>query len=94
LIINELVSNALQHAFPAEYGILPGEEAHVRVELAPEKAGQLLLVVADNGVGLPSDVGLENSSSLGLQLVELLTQQLGGTVELDRSSGTTFRIRF
>jgi two-component sensor histidine kinase len=88
LIINELLSNALKYAFP---GSQPGQ---VRIDLHPTHDGQLLLVVSDNGVGLPAHVQFRQAESLGLQLVKMLAEQLEGTVELDRSGGTTFRIAF
>jgi two-component sensor histidine kinase len=50
--------------------------------------------VSDNGAGLPKDFDLQNTTSLGLRLVNVLANQLGGTVEIDRSSGTTFKITF
>jgi two-component sensor histidine kinase len=52
------------------------------------------LVVSDSGVGLPPDLSLEDAQSLGLRLVEMLTQQLRGTLELDRSEGSAFRLTF
>ncbi len=90
LLINELVSNALKYAFPAE-----GErEGEIRVGLCALGDGRLALSVSDNGTGLPPDAELQNIESLGLRLVDMLTQQLRGTIELDRSAGTAFRITF
>jgi two-component sensor histidine kinase len=54
----------------------------------------LTLVVRDNGVGLPQDISVEKSQSLGLQLVQLLTQQVKGTIEIKTSKGTTVTITF
>ena len=91
LIINELVANALEHAFPGD-----GDEAEpseVAVELRAD-GGRYLLTVSDNGVGLPPDLDFRNTQSLGLQLVTLLAEQLQGTVTLDRSGGTSFTIAF
>jgi two-component sensor histidine kinase len=90
LIVNELVSNSLKHAFPSG-GTRGGE---IRIELHPRGEGWLALVVSDNGVGLAPDVDLETVSSLGLRLVSMLTQQLRGTLALDRTGGTTFCITF
>lgn len=94
LIVNELVSNALKHAFPAGTG--PGREIGVEFRSID---GRLTLIVRDNGVGMPPDLDFRNAESLGLQLVTLLTQQLGGSIEVDsstsvpgRNGGTTFRI--
>jgi PAS domain S-box-containing protein len=91
LIINELVSNALKHAFP------PGSEGEIRVDLHaeadnPDGRGRLSLVVSDNGAGLPSQLDFRHTESLGLQLVSTLADQLEGTIELDRQEGTTFKI--
>ena len=90
LIINELVSNALKHAFPPE-GI---EGCEIRVTISSLPGGELELVVGDNGVGLPEGIEPLTTRSLGLRLVAMLTQQLQGTLELDRSRGTVFTIKF
>ncbi|MCP4535768.1 MAG: hypothetical protein GY832_01315 [Chloroflexi bacterium] len=91
LIINELVSNALKHAFPPNW---EGTEK-VRVALHLDD-GQCHLIVSDNGAGLPVDFELENAShvSLGLRLVNLLTRQIKGTLQANREGGTTFRLAF
>ena len=88
LIINELVANALKHAFPkGRQG-----ELCLRLEKSPDE--EILLVVEDNGVGLPEGVDLGHSSTLGLQLVQVLTRQLKGSVAVHRSAGTRFELRF
>jgi PAS domain S-box-containing protein len=87
LIINELVSNALKHAFPA------GGPRELCLSFCTD-GDRSTLTVSDNGVGLPPDVELDKTESLGLQLVTMLTQQLGGTLELDQGRGTTFKIAF
>jgi two-component sensor histidine kinase len=94
LIINELVSNALKHAFPPEGDRPRGEGGEVRVELRAAGDGQLCLVVSDNGVGLPPHVDWQDPPSLGLQLIHILPRQLRGTLALDRSAGTAFKITF
>jgi PAS domain S-box-containing protein len=88
LLVNELVSNVLKHAFPG------GRSGSVLVQLDMSRTGCYILVVSDNGVGLPSDLAPGHSDSLGLQLIADLTEQLGGTLVLDREGGTTFTIRF
>ncbi len=88
LIINELVSNSLKHAFPA------GRTGEVRIDLRADDGNKLTLVVADNGVGLPKGLDFRKTESLGLQLVCTLADQLGGTIELDRSRGTEFAMTF
>jgi PAS domain S-box-containing protein len=90
LIINELVSNGLKHAFPDRDG--DGDrEIHVGLR---EEAGEITLVVGDNGVGLPRDLDWRQPTSLGLHLVGMLTQQLQGNIELESGAGTRFRITF
>jgi len=99
LIVNELVSNCLQHAFPLaetpgrEQEDPEGRQGEIRVEMHSQD-GEVALTVSDNGVGLPPDFDFQDTESLGLQLVGLLTKQLEGAIELDRSAGTTLRITF
>jgi two-component sensor histidine kinase len=88
LILNELISNALKHAFPGDRG------GQVRVELCTGHDYQYILKVGDDGVGLPPDLDLHATGSLGLQVVNTLVDQLGGTIELDTRSGTEFTITF
>jgi PAS domain S-box-containing protein len=88
LIVNELVSNALKHAFPN------GRAGQVRVNLDRPSADQAVLVVADDGVGLPSHLDIGRANSLGLQLVDDLTHQLHGTLAVSRDGGTTFTVTF
>jgi PAS domain S-box-containing protein len=89
LLVNELVSNALKHAFPE------GRTGEVRVELQPvEGAHQLRLRVADNGIGLPADFDIERLSSLGLHLASDLARQLRGKLEIGSGPGATFDVVF
>jgi PAS domain S-box-containing protein len=88
LIINELVSNSLKHAFP------DGKAGEIRIELRSGDHGKFSLMVSDNGIGLPKYMDFRNTESLGLQLINTLVEQLEGTIELDRSGGTTFKIIF
>lgn len=88
LIINELVSNALKHAFPT------GRNGEISIELSRHEPHDYTLCVCDNGIGMPPDVDLENAPTLGLQLVNTLVQQMDGTVELEQNGGTTFKISF
>ncbi|MDD4248998.1 MAG: PAS domain-containing protein, partial [Methanosarcina sp.] len=110
IIINELVSNALKHAFPT------GRKGEIQIslfrkELSENKnigkltnnndKGSLInrsylykLVVSDNGLGFPENVDFRNTDSLGLQLVNTLVEQLEGTIKMDKKRGTAFRISF
>jgi two-component sensor histidine kinase len=88
LLVNELLSNSLKYAFPGDQG---GE---VTIALRATSEGQMVLIVRDTGIGFPADVDFRHTDSLGLQLVCLLTEQLGGTIELERASGTQWTLRF
>jgi two-component sensor histidine kinase len=88
LIVNELVTNALKHAFPA------GRDGTVRVALRESNDGELELTVADDGVGMSADIDPQNTASLGLELVFTFAQQIDARVEIEREGGTSFRFRF
>lgn len=87
MIINELVSNSMKHAFQN------GAQGRISVDLTSHN-GTLVLKVKDNGVGLPPEIDFRNTESLGLQLVTTLADQIDGTIELDVNEGTEFIIRF
>jgi PAS domain S-box-containing protein len=87
LIVTELVTNALKHAFPGRHA------GRIQVTLR-RKDDELILAVADDGIGLPAGLDFRCSPSLGLSLVCALTEQLGGTISLARAAGTTFAVRF
>ena len=94
IIVNELVSNSLKHAFTEE------EEGEIRIKLCREEKGNEMhksffsLTISDNGKGIPENIKLESLESLGLQLVNILVDQLDGKIELKRTHGTEFRITF
>jgi two-component sensor histidine kinase len=88
LIINELVTNALKHAFPA------GRRGEVVVSLESTGDAEVQLTVRDNGVGMPRDLDLQRPKSLGLELVRDLARQINGTVGFARGRGTEVRVRF
>jgi two-component sensor histidine kinase len=94
LIINELISNSLKHAFPE------GKGGSIVIELKKTAAGSALdseyeLTVSDDGIGIPENIDIRNTKSLGLQLVTNLTiHQLRGSIEFRRHGGTSFIIRF
>lgn len=88
LIVNELISNALKHAF------VDGREGEICVAMQQLADQRVKLIVRDNGVGLPKDVDYMNTGSLGLQLVTMLVQQLEGILEIRNNAGAEFEIRF
>lgn len=88
LIVSELVTNSLKHAFP---GDMKGD---IEITLSQEEHGEVIISVADNGVGLGEDIDWRYPVSIGLDLVNGLVIQLGGTLDLDRSKGTNFIIKF
>jgi PAS domain S-box-containing protein len=88
LILNELVSNALRHAFP------DGSHGQINILLRHHSPSQAILTVQDNGCGFPLDVDFRATDSLGLQLVNALTEQLAGTIALERHDGTAFTLMF
>jgi two-component sensor histidine kinase len=85
LIVNELVCNSLKYAFPNR----PGE---IRVEIR-RHAGNICLTVADNGIGFSSDTS-PTRHGIGLQIVNALVEQLGGTLEWTRQNGTAATVVF
>jgi two-component sensor histidine kinase/PAS domain-containing protein len=87
LLINELVSNSFRHAFPE------GRKGKIWVRLSASD-DKTILTVGDDGVGIPEGLDPYRADSLGLKIVNTLTRQLDGKVELDRSHGTEFRISF
>jgi PAS domain S-box-containing protein len=87
LVVNELVSNAFKHAFPDERGGTIGIELRVA-------NGEVEIVVADDGIGLPNDFDIGQIKSLGLQLVPLLIEQLAGTFTIEPGPGARFHLRF
>ncbi|MCG8570933.1 MAG: PAS domain S-box protein [Spirochaetes bacterium] len=88
LIVNELVSNSLKHAFQGR------TEGIIIIELA-QKGTYIELVIGDNGIGMPTEINLLKNQSLGLHLVKILVEnQLDGNIEISRNGGTFFKISF
>jgi PAS domain S-box-containing protein len=88
LIINELVSNSLKHAFPENRA----GEIGIDFSVCPDQ--QLLLIVRDNGVGFPEGFDSQRNNSLGLRLIRALIRQLRGKLEIESSNGAVFQICF
>jgi two-component sensor histidine kinase len=100
MIVNELVSNSLKHAFHCR------SEGEILITLRREETGEhfkrkneecitsFTLTISDNGVGIPENLDIEDIDTLGMQLVSSLVDQLEGELELKRENGTEFIIRF
>ena len=86
LIISELITNSLKHAFPDNAG-----EISIKMYDEGEK---FVLIFNDNGVGLPKDFDIKNPKKLGLKLINTLVEQLEGVLELETSHGTEYKIIF
>ncbi len=86
LIINELVSNSLMHAFPE------GRKGQITISIRDDQTG-LTMTYQDNGVGFPADFDWQTTESLGFKLIHVLIDQLNGTIEKEPSEGTRFTFR-
>jgi two-component sensor histidine kinase len=87
LILNELVTNALKHAFPE------GKEGEINIRMRSED-NRVSLTVQDNGIGFPASIDLTKVKSLGLELVNLLVGQINGRMDMQVDGGTTWTITF
>ena len=85
LIINEILSNSLKYAFPS------GRKGTIAVTVKKDDS-TIRIIVQDDGAGIPESLDWKKTESLGLRLVNSLTEQLQGTIELDRTAGTKFTI--
>ncbi|MBC8357768.1 MAG: PAS domain S-box protein [Candidatus Aminicenantes bacterium] len=88
MIINELVSNSLKHAFP------DGKGGEIAVKMFTDKKKIVTLIVSDTGVGFPEGLDFRETKSMGMQLVTDLTRQIKGTIKIGRDKGTEFKIVF
>jgi PAS domain S-box-containing protein len=96
LIVNELVSNAIEHAFP------DNREGSIRIDFYPDRSidsykngeSNLHLIISDNGIGFPANLDFQATNSMGFQVICTLIEQLEGTIELDRTKGTLFLLKF
>ncbi len=87
IVINELVTNVMKHAFTEN------DEGTITIT-AEKSGGKAVIIVEDNGVGLPDFVTVENADSFGLQLVGLLADQLNGALSVERGNGTKIILEF
>lgn len=91
LILNELLTNAFQHAFPGSWE----GKGKIVISFKKNKNNQVCLTVQDNGIGMPSDTDIQNIKSMGLHLVWLLVEdQIEGSLKLNTENGTAFKITF
>lgn len=88
LLVNELISNCLKHAFPEN------EIGSICVGLHRVSDEEVLLSVRDDGIGLPLSIDPATSPTFGMQVIMALVEQLHGSLEVKRCAGTAFRIRF
>jgi two-component sensor histidine kinase len=88
LILNELLTNCLKHAFPHD------RSGEIHIELQSDAAPQVTLSVHDTGIGFPAGMDVRHPETLGLQLVHSLTEQLGGRLHAESQRGSTFKLTF
>jgi two-component sensor histidine kinase len=87
LMLNELITNAMRHAFPDR------GHGEICIALTRQLGNEVLLPVSDNGIGLPDHLNTWRTETIGLQLVELLAIQLDGEISIHRSGPTQFSLR-
>jgi PAS domain S-box-containing protein len=88
LLVNELVSNALKHAFPN------GRTGEIYIQFMKNQKDELDLIVRDNGIGIPAEFNIEKTNSLGLRLVRNLARQLKGKLTVYNDNGAVFCLTF
>jgi PAS domain S-box-containing protein len=92
LMINELVTNSLKHAFTE---LAEDSEEEIRISFTCPKKNKYRLIVSDNGKGIPPDIDWKDNSSFGLRIIRLLAQQLSGEIDrIEQVNGTGFSIIF
>ncbi len=89
LILNETIVNSLKYAFPRGKG-----EITIKFEELENKDRTFHLVIADNGIGIDKEINFDNPKSLGIEIIRILVDQLNGSINLDRSGGTSYHIVF
>ena len=88
LLLNEMITNALKHAFP------DNRKGTIQIDFHKTKKNNYELTVKDNGVGLPVQVDIKNTRTLGLQLIHILTDQINVHLTVENKKGTSFKVRF
>lgn len=90
LVVNEIVTNAVKHAYPGN------RSGSIYLNVEQSQEGEIVLAIGDDGVGLPEDVDVQNSSSFGMRIIiiSLVKMQLKGILTVNRENGTRYLIRF
>ncbi|MHA1395680.1 MAG: sensor histidine kinase, partial [Promethearchaeota archaeon] len=88
MLLNEIITNALKHAFPGK------NKGELSIRLYRDGNKRIRLYVADNGNGIPEDVDLNNPETMGLQLINDLTHQLDGEIKIKSDNGTRINLIF
>jgi PAS domain S-box-containing protein len=88
LVVNELITNAFKHAFANR------DHGEIRIALTRQSGNEVLLSVSDNGIGLPDNLDIGTTETIGLQLVHMLAMQLDGEITIHRSNPTQFSLLF
>ena len=86
LILHELLSNAMKYAFVGR------DKGHIHIGLKNLK-DDIEITLSDDGVGIPEEVKIPEPTTLGLSLVDMLLSEFNGTYTLDRTNGTSFKLR-
>jgi PAS domain S-box-containing protein len=87
LLLNEIVTNALKHAFPEN------RKGNLRIIAHSLEDKKCEIIVKDDGIGIPESFNIEKTKTLGLKLIDLMAKQIEGTLEIESKKGTEFRIR-
>lgn len=88
LIINEAVTNSIKYAFPHERG------GKIEIQMYHTDAGEVLLLIQDNGIGLPESFNRQFTKSLGMSLMQGLSKQIDGELKISNDNGVTIQIKF
>lgn len=88
LIVNEIVSNSLSHAFPGN------QSGQIKIDFKTRDPGNYELTILDDGIGLPPELNVKETRTLGLRLITILAEQLGADLHIERNGGTVFRLTF
>jgi len=85
LVLNEIITNAIKYAFEGR------EVGNIHIELK-ETEKHVVIKISDDGIGMPENIDINDPETLGLSIVDMITQQLQGTLSLDRKNGTSFTL--